>query len=411
MDYMMIMLLLINAAIYNKELGMLGEIWQEVDWKYVKNEAYQHNCLAIIFPAVKRLQERYQCIDEELYRQWEEEVIVLGAAQCIKNYEVNDVLDILDDNEIDVAIFKGPVIANLYPEHLLRVSGDVDLLVEKENEQKTIKILKENGYEVNEEASKKNVTVLTKGNILVIELHASLWEDYTGAHIDKLSKMGIDDKSKFIHFDGCDVYGKTLNPTNHFQYIFYHIVKHFIPGGIGIRHLIDLTLFYNKYENAIDMDLFRKNMDSLGYTTFYKTIFSICIAHLGMKNTCITDNFILEPEVYKKMLEDILDAGVFGNKTLDRIKSRNVVKDAYYSHGTAGKTNGKILRQTLFPSADALSDRYVNAKKYKILLPVAWTQRALHHIKCKVTNVNEPDVIKKTKLVEERMELLRTLGL
>ena len=141
MDYMMIMLLLINAAIYNKELGMLGEIWQEVDWKYVKNEAYQHNCLAIIFPAVKRLQERYQCIDEELYRQWEEEVIVLGAAQCIKNYEVNDVLDILDDNEIDVAIFKGPVIANLYPEHLLRVSGDVDLLVEKENEQKTIKIL------------------------------------------------------------------------------------------------------------------------------------------------------------------------------------------------------------------------------------------------------------------------------
>ena len=44
--------------------------------------------------------------------------------------------------------------------------------MEKENEQKTINILVENGYAVNEEASKKNVTVLSKGNILVIELHS-----------------------------------------------------------------------------------------------------------------------------------------------------------------------------------------------------------------------------------------------
>ena len=41
-----------------------------------------------------------------------------------------------------------------------------------------------------------------------------------------------------------------------------------------------------------------------------------------MKNTCMDGEFILEPDVYKKMLADIIDAGVFGNKTLDRIKSR-----------------------------------------------------------------------------------------
>ena len=65
------------------------------------------------------------------------------------------------------------------------------------------------------------------------------------------------------------------------------------------------------------------------------------------------------------MLADIIDAGVFGNKTLDRIKSRNIVKDTYYTYGTSNNSNVMVLRQTLFPSADALSDRYVNAKKYK----------------------------------------------
>ena len=76
-----------------------------------------------------------------------------------------------------------------------------------------------------------------------------------------------------------------------------------------------------------------------------------------------------------------------------------------------GQSKAKVFMNTLFPSADSLSDRYVDAKKHKMLLPVAWTQRAVHHIKCKISNENEPDFFEKTKLVEERMLLIKELGL
>ena len=318
----------------------------------------------------------------------------------------------LEAEGISVALFKGAVLAQLYPQELLRVSGDVDLLVEKCDEDKTIKLLESYGYEVNKAASKENVTVLSKGDILVIELHSSLWEDYKGEHIEKLKNMHIDDKNAFIKFQGCDIECNTLNITNHFQYIFYHVVKHFIPGGIGIRHLMDIALFYNYYEKDIDMDTFRKNMEELGYGTFYKSIFSLCIAHLGMKNTCLKDKFILESDIYQKMMDDIIDAGVFGNKTIERVKSRNIVKQTYYEQGSAnGSKKYKVVINTLFPSAEAMSDKYVNAKKYKILLPVAWTQRAISHVIRKAKNKEEPDVWSKAKVAEDRLELLRTLGL
>jgi hypothetical protein len=153
-------------------------------------------------------------------------------------------------------------------------------------------------------------------------------------------------------------------------------------------------------------------MDSLGYTTFYKSIFALCIAHLGMKNTCLNDDFILEAEVYQKMIDDIIDAGVFGNKTMERVKSRNIVKQTYYEQGSASESKKiKVIINTLFPSAEAMSDKYVNARKYKILLPVAWTQRAIAHVIRKAKNKDELDVWSKAKVAEDRLELLRTLGL
>ena len=76
---------LINLAIYNKTI----EYNPEIDWYDMKELARQHNCMAIIFPAVKKLQSIYNCVPVELYEQWEEIVVEIGAAQCIKNYELN----------------------------------------------------------------------------------------------------------------------------------------------------------------------------------------------------------------------------------------------------------------------------------------------------------------------------------
>ena len=316
---------LINLAIYNKTI----EYNPEIDWYDMKELARQHNCMAIIFPAVKKLQSIYNCVPVELYEQWEEIVVEIGAAQCIKNYELNYVLHRFEENNINCAIFKGAVIADTYPEYLLRVSGDADVLISAKDEQKALDILQKEGFIINYDESKENVTTLYKGNILVIELHTSLWEDYKGEHIDKLNKMNIMDEKLYVEFNGCDIQTKTLGITKHFTYIFYHMIKHFIPGGIGIRHLLDISLFYNKYEKDIDIEEFYNNMDNLGYGMFCRCIFKLCIDLLGMKESILPEDYGVDKSLYNKLLDDVIDAGVFGNSSINRIKARNVIKQTY----------------------------------------------------------------------------------
>lgn len=398
---------LINASIYNKTIS--GKI--DIDWNALKEEARAHNCMAIIFPAIKQIQQEYNCILEEIYEEWEEKVVEMAAAQCIKNYELNYVLKKLRESGIEGIIFKGAVIADTYPEYLLRVSGDADILIKSKNEKLALDILAKEGYLINYDESKENVTTLYKGNILVIELHTCLWEDYSGEHIDKLNKMNITDDKLYVDFVGCDIQARTLGITKHFTYIFYHMIKHFIPGGIGIRHLLDITLFYNKYENEIDLNEFYENMNILGYDMFCKAIFRLCIDLFDMKESVLLDEYVIDKNLYNKLIEDIIDAGVFGNKTIERIKARNVIKQTYYEGDKVQPSKMKVLINTLFPKAEAMSDKYVNARKYKILLPVAWTQRAIHHFVCKIKYEDEPSLAQKTKSVEERMKLLKELDL
>lgn len=398
---------LIDASLYNKKI--LENI--DLDWNDLKEEARQHNCMAIIFPTIKQIQTDFDCIPKDIYEEWEEKVVEMAAAQCIKNYELNHILDCLRQVGVEGIIFKGAVIADTYPEYLLRVSGDADVLIKAEDEKLALDILAKEGYLINYAESKENETTLYKGNILVIELHTSLWEDYKGDHIDKLNDMNITDENLFVDFQGCDIQAKTLGITKHFTYIFYHMIKHFIPGGIGIRHLLDITLFYNKYENEIDLNEFYENMHILGYDMFCKAIFRLCIDLFDMKASALPDEYEIDKNLYNKLIDDIIDAGVFGNKTIERIKARNIIKQTYYEGDKVQPSKIKVLLNTLFPKAEAMSDNYVNAGKYKFLLPVAWTQRAIHHFVCKIKYVDEPSLSQKTKSVEDRMRLLKELDL
>lgn len=398
---------LIDASLYNKKI--LENI--DLDWNDLKEEARQHNCMAIIFPTIKQIQTDFDCIPKDIYEEWEEKVVEMAAAQCIKNYELNHILDCLRQVGVEGIIFKGAVIADTYPEYLLRVSGDADVLIKAEDEKLALDILAKEGYLINYAESKENETTLYKGNILVIELHTSLWEDYKGDHIDKLNDMNITDENLFVDFQGCDIQAKTLGITKHFTYIFYHMIKHFIPGGIGIRHLLDITLFYNKYENEIDLNEFYENMHILGYDMFCKAIFRLCIDLFDMKASVLPDEYEIDKNLYNKLIDDIIDAGVFGNKTIERIKARNIIKQTYYEGDKLQPSKIKVLLNTLFPKAEAMSDNYVNVRKYKFLLPVAWTQRAIHHFVCKIKYVDEPSLSQKTKSVEDRMRLLKELDL
>ena len=381
---------------------------QDVDWEYIISEANAHNCLPLITHA---LSERSNELPSGVWEKMQYDSAYLGALQYQKNHELKEVLKIFNDNEIESCIFKGYAIARLYPERILRMSGDMDILISPDKMELANRLLLERGYVVDEASSKENVPVYIYKNTFVIELHSSLWEDYKGDNIDLLKEYKIDSPEYQIDFNLEGVACKTLGYTQHFVYLIYHMIKHFIPAGVGIRHFLDLTLYVNRYYNRIDLYKVRSILEEMGYYYFVCSIFRICINYLGMNEKVLGNQSITMTKVDYKVLEDILDAGVFGTKTLYRRKTTDVVRNAYYKGEGKRSSKFKMYIKVLFPAPSELSDRYVDAKKYPILLPVAWVQRMWHHLVCKIKNTDEPSVFEKTRKVEERMDMLNELKL
>ena len=182
---------LINASLYNKKI--LDNI--DLDWNDLKEEARQHNCMAIIFPAIKQIQTDYNCIPKDIYEEWEEKVVEMAAAQCIKNYELNYILDCLRQSGIEGIIFKGAVIADTYPEYLLRVSGDADILIKSKDEKLALDILAKEGYLI---SNRKTALSAFKHRIsMKIGQRIATNEDWR-----KFAKAIKDDNGRYIPYAG-----------------------------------------------------------------------------------------------------------------------------------------------------------------------------------------------------------------
>jgi len=343
--------LLINGAIYNKKLGLMEEIWSEIDWRYVKDEAYQHNCMALIFPSVKRIQEQFNCIDKQLFNMWETEVEEMVDTYKNNNKRIQEVVDVLKSKNIEVTLFKGAVLAHVYPVSQYRNSWDIDLYVDKVDKDAAISELNNIKYVVNEDESVDGVIVLEKDDTK-IDLHTDLWNCFNAELKEKLEKLEIENKKNHIDFVGEEIKCKTFNATKQFEYLFLHMMKHFKENGIGIRHLIDVTLFYDKYKKEIDVDLVRTEMNTIGCISFYEAMCSLCIAHLGMNRDAIVNNYIIEPHIYDKLLNDIFDAGAFGEKTVRRIKF-NKMKEKMNNKSFASKIKNR------FKKSNVVSESYV----------------------------------------------------
>lgn len=381
---------------------------KDIDWDEFIKEANAHNCLPLI---TEGLIDRKEEIPKEIWGKMQYDSAYLGALQFQKNNELKNILKLFSENNIRCCVFKGYVLAKLYPNPLLRMSGDVDILISPDDCAKAEELLLTKGYFWDEGASKENVPVYVLNDFFVLELHTCLWEDYKGDNIDLLNQYKVASEDYQIEYEVEGVKCYTLGYTQHLIYQLYHMIKHFIPAGIGIRHFLDLTVYINKYYNRIDFYKVREVLEKMGYYYITCSIFRICINNLGMNENVMGNMPVNMTRIDYKVLDDVLDAGVFGTKTLYRRKTTDVVKSTYYKG--EGKRKSKLVTyiNVIFPRPSQLSDRYVNARKYPVLLPVAWVQRAFHHIVCKIKNTNEPSVFEKTKKVEERMDMLKELKL
>ena len=300
--------------------------------------------------------------------------------------ELDELLDVFEQNRIYCMPLKGILTKEYYPDSELRTMGDLDLLYKKEQTAELRAVMEASGFGYEGEAAKHDHY---EKNGLIIEMHKYLVPAESRAYhyFQKCwDRATLQDGKKYI----C-----RMSLEDHYLYSLFHLIEHFIRGGIGVRMVLDLYILSGL--PRLDWDYLNRELSVLGVRLFSERISHLAEVWFGEEEYGQAD-FELEDYI-------INGGGVYGNEE-NMIKNSGVI----YRSGT------HFLFHAVFPPYRVMQSVFPWLNN-PLFLPVAWVIRFRNVWKKRRRNIHiqfdraakmngeEKEIIQRQKKFLERMGL------
>lgn len=212
---------------------------------------------------------------------------------------------------------KGLICGQLYEGYCdHRPFGDEDILIRKSEYEQVQQIFQKNGYR----SEYQNVTDAQLDDLQEV----TFYNGQTGFSIEVyVNLIGHEDewrrqlndcfKDVFQNYreevsDGVPV--TAMSHTNHMLFGVLHAFKHLTVGGFGIRQVLDILLYAEKYGVECDWKHLYRVLEKIKANSFFIDLMYIGNQYLGFHMDIPT-----EPNCPDELLSEIMDCGVFGNIT------------------------------------------------------------------------------------------------
>ena len=325
-----------------------------------------HKLVPVVYEALSGEPEAFG----EARLRWKQEATLSVALQAKRTEAALRLCAALNAVDVPYALVKGLICRSLYPHPDHRASADEDLFVLPEHRAACEAVLEAQGLVCAEPGeTESNWSCAESG--LAIELHLQLFsEEYEAERRMNAYFREAAARCEFETVSGVPV--RTLAPQDHFLLLVCHALKHFHYSGFGLRTLSDIGLFATRYGSRFDWTEIRRMLDEVGGMVFCSHVLHICQTQFVYDGSAA--GYI--PEIAgsdEALLTDVLDAGVYGQSTMSRKHSANIVLQNL-KHAEPGSGRGGVLH-ALFPPRAALVSRYPALKKAPVLLPAVWLAR------------------------------------
>lgn len=377
---------------------------QTDDIEHLFRMANDHSVFPVIYEQV-RCTKIYQSLSDEKreYQKKAAKRLVIGQTYRTSLFLMlyNELLNL----GIPMLVVKGIVCRNMYQNPDYRQSCDEDILIRREDFRKLDQALEQRGFireQIDHPEKEHEVTYFHEAQGLYLEVHLSLFPEESGAY----GRLNQEFTDVFDHYvmekiQGVDVC--TLDPTSHMLYLLCHGLKHFLHSGFGIRQLCDMVLFAETYGERIDWEQIEIRTKRQHMYLFWMNLFDIGERYLGFswKKACLKKpkKIKLESEA---MLSDILDSGVYGKSSEERVHSANITLEA-----AKAQKKKLSLRSSLFPGIGYMKTQYPYLNKHKWMLPYAWAKRIYGYLR----NKDRQKAMAAVEMGKTRTELLRKYGI
>lgn len=303
---------------------------------------------------------------------------VLAAKEITESFEKNGIRH---------QILKGTIMKNIYPSPEMREMSDIDLVVYDESLDSAAKIMEEMGYE--NHGLVKHHMIFSKGSKLLVEVHWCLFDSNAG----KKQHLYFKDNFRAKLRDGAE-YTYEFGFEDFYVYMISHMAKHFFETGCGIRNLVDIYIYVNKYGDAMNKEYLDKELKECGIWDFEKNMRNLAFKWLDNEEL---DSF------NENLFEYMVESGIYG-------KRENGIWSQLAKETSSRKSNAKI--HFYFPSINFMKEKYPWLEKTPFLLPVGWVIRGVTGISRKEAREHRENLENSDKeKVEKMLDIYHKLNL
>ena len=262
------------------------------------------------------------------------------------NYELEQICKTLEEAKIPFIPLKGSVIRKYYPEPWMRTSCDIDILVKEKDADNAAEYLQTQLQYGVDRKGQHDVSIFTSSNVHV-ELHFKLL-DSDFKQVKDLIDVWSGDEISLL--SGSEY---KMSKELFLLYHMYHMAKHFVHGGCGIKPFIDLWIIKNKV--GFDEEKAQKMLQESGLLAFFERSTDLVNVWFEGKE---------HSEITQEMENYILQGGVYGTLKQNLAMSQN-------------KKGGKFrhLMSRIFLSYKDMAIYYPSLKKCPILFPFYQVRR------------------------------------
>jgi hypothetical protein len=336
-----------------------------------------------------------------------QDVLKMGMIKAKKQYLIYSYMKKLSDNGIEVAFIKGEILDDLYFDPSIRHTGDTDVLIDKKDEKKTLKILKENGFIILERAAISNEQKCVHPDAGLLEVHF-------GLDNKQMSEIWFDNKTNDlepfrVHISKANISYLTLSETDGLINVFLHFVKHFITGVATIKMLMDIFMYIEFYNEKINWEKFNSLMKYLKYDKLFEIVKFIGTKYFEFDFE--TQDYFIQAE---KVLTDIENSR-YTDAQMESTLYEIYAKERYnrFNSGKYSEYKKKMklidFKKSYFPSVITLSGKFPFLSKYPYLLPFIWCYKFYKSILRSIDR--KPIDSKITENKNNRMELIKDLDI
>lgn len=302
--------------------------------------------------------------------------------------EVKRVCQAFDQKGIDYLPTKGCNMKALYPKPEMRVMGDADITIRKEQSSKTAKVMTELGFSLSADNAYEQVW---DSEALHLELHKHMRSFYNENYYDDVwERVERGEGNRYI-----------FTTEDALIHLFNHFARHYRGAGIGCRQILDLYVYRQAFPQ-MNEDYICQEMKKIHLLDFYKNVCHLLDVWFGDAAS---------NEVTEIITRHIFYSGSWGDKT-----SLELSKSVSQANKTGKVSNSRFkgMLNSIFLPKEEMLWRYKILEKAPFLLPFLWVVRAFRILlfeRKKITK--KADVLRsiEDERVSEQQKYYKLVGL